>query len=202
MDKKDKMAVFQLMLKNFETDVMKNYFNDMVCEIPDYMFTMPASTSGKYHNAKQCEKFGQIYHEYMFSEILNYLLNLKHNKETYCLPIVRDCMRCVPVFHDSVKCGLNKSKYTVSEHPVLAAEWVRTTKVEHDIPSQFKEIIANMCESHSGEWNKDRGGNVIMSEPRNEMEFLIHECDILSSRYNLDYVIPDELNSVLEKLDV
>lgn len=37
--------------------MFKAYFNDMVGEIPDYIFTMPSSTSGKYHNATQCEKF-------------------------------------------------------------------------------------------------------------------------------------------------
>ena len=36
-----------------------------------------------------------------------------------------------------------------------------------------------------------------MSEPRNAREFFIHECDILSSRCDLDYIIPDELKELL-----
>ena len=38
----------------------------------------------------------------------------------------------------------------------------------------------------------------IMSEPRNAREFFIHECDILASRADLDYIIPDELKELLE----
>ena len=72
MNREYKQLVFKPLLKDFETEIFKDYFNDMVAEIPDYIFTMPSSTSGKYHNATQCEKFGQIYHEYMFASILNH----------------------------------------------------------------------------------------------------------------------------------
>lgn len=197
MDKKEKQLIFAPLLKDFETEIISEYFKDMVAEIPDYIFIIPSSTSGKYHNRTQCEKYGQIYHEYMFASILNHRLRLKGNREKYNTPEIRDCMRCVPVFHDAIKCGWNGSQYTVQDHPMLAAEWVRTTRVEHDISDEYKEMIACMCEAHSGEWNKNRSGKVIMPEPRNDMEFFIHECDILSSRADLDMIIPDELKDIL-----
>lgn len=199
MTKEEKQKVFSLMLEAFETDIFKEYFNDMVAEIPDYVFTMPSSTSGKFHNATQCQKFGQVYHVYMFFSILNYRLNLKWNLEKYSEPELRDAMRCVPVFHDAIKCGWNGSQYTVQNHPILAAEWVRNTKVAHDIPEEYKEKIACMCETHSGQWNKSRAGKEIMPEPRNDMEFFIHECDILSSRPNIDMIIPDALKNILNE---
>lgn len=80
---------------------------------------------------------------------------------------------------------------------MLAAKWVLDTKVKHDVPDNYKQMIADMCESHSGEWNRSRSGKVIMSEPRNAREFFIHECDILSSRCDLDYIIPSELKELL-----
>ena len=161
------------------------------------MYTMPSSTSGKFHNATQCQTYGQIYHVYMFDSILNHRLRLKLNKEFYATPEERDAMRCVPTLHDAVKCGWNGSRYTVQDHPLLAAKWVLETKVEHDIHIKYKQMIADMCEAHSGEWNKSRSGQVIMSEPRNPREFFIHECDILSSRCDLDYIIPNELKELL-----
>ena len=197
MDKEYKKQIFELLARNFETDIMKQYYLDMVAEMPDYIFTMPSSTSGKYHNKTQCQIFGQIYHIFMFDSIVNHRLRLKHNREKYTDPMQRDCMRAVAALHDAVKCGWDGSKYTVSEHPVLAAEWVKNTKVEHDIPDKYKEMIAGMCESHSGEWNTNRKKEVIMPEPRNDMEFFIHECDILSSRCDIDMIIPDELRELL-----
>lgn len=197
MTREEKQKVFEPIAKNFETEEFRAYFLDMVAEIPDYIFTMPSSTSGKFHNATQCQMYGQIYHIYMFDSILNHRLRLKLNKELYPTPEERDAMRCVPVFHDAIKCGWNGSRYTVQDHPILASKWVLSTKVTHDIPNEFKQMIADMCEAHSGEWNKNRAGQVIMSEPRNPREFFIHECDILASRADLDYIIPNELKEVL-----
>ena len=197
MEKEYKRKVFSLLAEKFETDKIRDYFLDMCEEIPDYIFTMPSSTSGKYHNPKQCERFGQLYHIFMFHAVLEHLLRLEHNKEIFSNAMQRDLMRCVPAFHDAIKCGWNGSLHTVHEHPMLSAEWVRNTKVKNDIPSEYKEMIAGMCEAHSGEWTTNIRSNVVLPEPRNDMELFIHECDILSSRSDLDMIIPSGLKDVL-----
>ena len=195
-----KQEIFKLLTYNFETQRFKDYFLDMCEHIPDYILTMPSSTSGKYHNEQQCQPHGQLYHIFMFQSIIESLLRLKGNRERFPTPDERDAMRCVPAFHDAIKCGWNGSQYTVQDHPMLAARWVIDTKVEHDIPDFFRQMIADMCEAHSGEWNKSRSGEVIMSEPRNEREFLIHECDILASRKDLSWEISDELKAMLDEI--
>lgn len=182
----NKKAVFKELLDQFETEEMRLYCEDMIEHIPDYIFTMPSSTSGKFHNATQCKPHGQIYHIIMFGAIMNYRLALKCNKAKFNNPIHRDAMRCVPIFHDAVKCGWNGSAFTVHDHPMLAGAWVRETKVEHDIDDRIKEMIARMCERHSGEWTSSKRSKVVLPEPETEMEILVHECDILSSRSDID----------------
>ena len=196
MTREEKIAVFQPYLDQFETDEIRLYCADMIAEIPDYIFTMPSSTSGKFHNATQCLPHGQVYHIIMFAEVMNYRLALKGNKEKFKSPSQRDAMRCVPFFHDAIKCGLNGSQYTVHEHPMLAGQWVRETKVEHDIDDKVKEAIARMCERHSGEWTTNKRSKIILPEPENAMELFIHECDILSSRSNIDMPPPEYLNNI------
>ena len=196
MTREEKIAVFQPYLKQFETDEMRLYCADMIAEIPDYIFTMPSSTSGKYHNATQCQPHGQVYHMIMFAEIMNYRLALKGNKEKFKSPVQRDAMRCVPFFHDAIKCGWNGSVYSVHEHPMLAGQWVRETKVEHDIDDKAKEAIARMCERHSGEFTTTKKSKVILPEPENAMELFVHECDILSSRNNIDMQPPEYLSDI------
>lgn len=201
MTNEQKRAVFRLAAEKFETNKIREYFLDMCEHIPDYIFTMPSSTSGKYHNATQCQTHGQIYHEYMFASILEHLLRLKHIKETFPNEIARDCMRCVPFFHDAVRCGLNGSSFTVHDHPVLAAEWVINTTVIHDIGEKEKQFIADMCAAHSGEWTTSNRSKVVLPEPKNAAEKLIHECDILSSRADLDWIIPQELKDALNGIE-
>lgn len=58
----DKVKVFEGLLNKFETDEIRNYCTDMIKEIPDYIFTIPSSTSFKYHNKTQCQPHGQIFH--------------------------------------------------------------------------------------------------------------------------------------------
>lgn len=193
----EKKAVFKELLDKFETEEIRLYCEDMIEQIPDYIFTMPSSTSGKFHNATQCQPHGQIYHIMMFGAIMNYRLALKCNQEKFKSPTQRDAMRCVPIFHDAIKCGWNGSQYTVHEHPMLAGAWVRETHVEHDIDEKIKERIARMCERHSGEWTSNKRSSVVLPEPENDMEILVHECDILSSRSDIDMQPSEYLRGIL-----
>lgn len=202
MTEEMKVAVFQPYLDKFETEEMKLYCTDMIKLIPDYIFTMPSSTTGKFHNATQCQQHGQIYHILMFAEIMNYRLALKCNQEKFKSPTQRDAMRCVPIFHDAVKCGWDGSAYTVHEHPMLAGQWVRETKVEHDIDDKIKDVIACMCERHSGEWTTNKRSKVVLPEPENAMEVFCHECDILSSRNNIDMAPPEYLSDIFKDVEV
>ena len=201
MTREEKIAVFQPLLNRFETDEMRMYCADMIELIPDYIFTMPSSTSGKYHNATQCQPHGQVYHIIMFAEIMNYRLGLKGNKEKFKSEIQRDAMRCVPIFHDALKCGVGGSTFSVHDHPMLAGAWVRDTKVEHDIDDKIKEAIARMCERHSGEWTTSKKSKIVLPEPENAMELFVHECDYLSSRNNIDMQPPEYLKDIFQDLN-
>lgn len=193
----NKKAVFKELLDKFETEKMRLYCEDMIERIPDYIFTIPSSTSIRYHNATQCKPHGQIYHIVMFGKIMNYLLDLKCNQDKFPSNVQRDAMRCIPIFHDALKCGWEQAEYSVHDHPLLAGEWVRTTRVEHDIEDSIKERIARMCERHSGSFTTSKHSDIVLPEPENEMEFLCHECDVLSSRSDLDILPSEYLETVL-----
>lgn len=198
-----KIKVFQKLLDEFETDEVRLYCEDMIKQIPNYIFDMTSSTSGKHHNKTQCLPHGQIYHIIMFGTITNYRLSLKYNKEKkFPEPRIRDAIRCVSMFHDALKCGDGTTSFTVHEHPLLAAEWVRTANVEHDIDQGLKEFIADMCAAHSGEWTTaKRGSKVVLPEPKIEAEIFVHECDYLASRSDIDMDIPEYLNEIFSESD-
>ena len=201
MTDEQKVAVFQPLLDKFETEEIRLYCADMIKLIPEYIFFMPSSTSGKFHNATQCKPHGQIYHILMFAEILNYLLELECNKEKFKSPQQRDAMRCVPIFHDALKCGAESSNFfTVHEHPMLAGSWVRETQVEHDGEAKVTEAVAGMRERHSGSWTTSKKSSVVLPEPENEMEKLIHMCDYLSSRNNIDMQPPEYLKEIFDDI--
>lgn len=197
----DKVKVFEGLLNKFETDEIRDYCADMIKEIPDYIFTIPSSTSFKYHNKTQCQPHGQIFHILMFAEVMNYVLGLEYVKEK-TNERQRDCLRCTPIFHDAIKCGLNGSQYTVHEHPMFAGEWVRNTSVEHDVDADTKAYIARLCESHSGEWTSTKRSKTVLPKPENDEQFFVHMCDYLASRSNLDMTYSDNVLAVLNNAEI
>lgn len=202
MTGENKIRIFEPVIAEFETEEVKLWIQDMIKEIPDYIFDMPSSTTGKHHNKTQCLPHGQIYHILMFCAIANYRLGLKYNKEKYSDPKRRDGMRCVGILHDAIKCGWEAGRFTVHNHPILASEWVLNSKMEHDIDSETKEFIAGLCASHSGEWTTaKRGSNVVLPEPQTEEQMFCHECDYLASRNNIDMDIPEYLEAIFAECD-
>lgn len=137
----------------------------------------------------------------MFAEVMNYVLGLEYVKEK-TNERQRDCLRCTPIFHDAIKCGLNGSQYTVHEHPMLAGEWVRNTIVEHDVDADTKAYIARLCESHSGEWASTKRSKTVLPKPENDEQFFVHMCDYLASRSNLDMTYSDEVISALGDISI
>ena len=141
------------------------------------------------------------------------LLNLEYNKNKFSNPIERDLMRCTPALHDMCKYGVLGSRtHTTSKHPLMAKEKLikinNQKNFKHPLKKEYLEILCEMCERHSGEWNvwKDKQafygywGDIYdeattgeMEKPQNDRDILIHECDMLASRTFLTYTIPDEL---------
>ena len=49
--------------------------------------------------------------------------------------------------------------------------------------------IAMCIETHSGQWNMDRDGNVIAEKPKTKLQEFVHLCDYIASRNYLEFDI-------------
>lgn len=193
-----KVDVFGSVLESFENENMKLYCIDMIKLMPDYNFTMPSSTTLKYHNATQCQPGGQSYHVIMVATIMNYILSLEYVKEKYSDSVQRDCLRIAAILHDAQK--TEGGKYTTHTHPVAAQKWVEETSVEHDIDKRLKRYIAWLIASHSGEWSTSNKSDVVLPKPKRDDQMLVHICDILGSRSNLDMIYTDDQRRAVEEM--
>lgn len=194
-----KTDVFKSVLKKFETKELREYCEDMIELVDERIFRMPASTTYKYHNATQCGYGGQCYHVLMAATIMNYILELDYTRKfIVTTKEQRDSMRTAMILHDSIKTGTDYGAYTVFEHPLLAKEWVENTKVEHDIPEETKKYIGNLIASHSGQWNSSTKSKMLLPTPSNSAEFIVHLCDYLGSRSDLDMIYDTEIKLAVE----
>lgn len=200
MTKEQKISLFKEALDKFETEEVKVFCSELIELMPEDAIVCSSSSTGKYHNAHQCKIFGNLYHTLMLCEIGNYLLELEHNQEKFPNPNERDCIRLAMCLHDSVKYGWNGAQYTQFTHPLMAAEFIKTAEVEHPIPKQGREYCADLVSSHSGQWNTSNRSKTVLPKPETEAQKLVHECDYLSSRSNIDMIYSDELDDTIYEI--
>lgn len=194
-----KTNVFKSILKQFETKELREYCEDMIELVDERIFRMPASTTYKYHNETQCKYGGQCYHVLMAATIMNHILELDYIKKNIATTeIQRDGMRTAMILHDSIKTGIDYGSYTVFDHPILAKEWIENTKVEHDVSKEIKKYIGNLVASHSGQWNSSKRSETLLPTPSNGAEFIVHLCDYLGSRSDLDMIYDTEMVMAVE----
>lgn len=200
MTREQKISIFKEVLEKFETEEIRLYCEDMIGLIPDDSLVLPSSTSLKYHNATQCRLWGNAYHLVMVAEVCNYFLGLEHNINKFPKEKQRDCIRAASILHDAIKLGFNGSQYSLFTHPVIAADWIKETVVEHDIKQALKDYIGGLCASHSGQWNTSNRSKEVLPKPETEEQMLIHMCDYISSRNNIDMTYSEEFEENIKKL--
>lgn len=109
------------------------------------------------------------------------------------------------LMHDSRKSGDDdaylKNKYTNFDHPILAANVIRNIE-SNLISSEEKEFIANIIESHMGQWNTDKKSDVILPLLKNKYQILVHLADYLASRKDLEILFTEEFTKVIEPIDI
>lgn len=185
----DKVAILQNEMDFINDELMQEFVEYCVENAPDYFFTMPASTTGKFHPSYTLGEGGLIKHTKAAVKIANDLLSLEQNSH---LP--KDEIIAALILHDSIKKGNNGSNYTVTEHPLYAADFIGKKidefEVEYEVECEELEdlrlkvnSIQRLIKSHMGQWNLDyRLGKAILPKPVEEDEKFVHTCDYLASR--------------------
>lgn len=190
-----KSDIFKDVLSMLEVEEMRLFCIDLLEKRDELNYTIPSSTSYKYHNKTQCQPGGQILHELMVATVMNYILGLEYIQNKFPKKLQRDCMRIAAIMHDC--CKTNGGQYTVHEHPILGGRFIEDCEVEHDIDTKLKKYINRLIQSHSGQWATSNRSSVILPKPENDAQFFIHLADYLSSRVNIDMTYPSEIYDLI-----
>lgn len=199
-----KVAVFKKELSYIESPIVRTIVEDLLSEVPNYFFEIPASSTGKYHPDYALGKGGLVRHTKAAALFANILstpnpLNLTRFQ--------LDCAIGAVILHDTRKSGLDdnvKSDYTRFDHPILAAKAVLNT-YGIDVPDMNNfaiysfnpEITRDILEpvlfiayaiaSHMGQWNTSKcSPDIVLPTPTTPIQQFVHICDYLASRKELD----------------
>lgn len=183
----EKAKSFDSLLGTFENEDIKNFAVECIETIPNYFWDVGASSTGKYHPQYALGDLGLARHTCALVRFLNHILNIDCYKNDFTSR-ERDLIRVAGIMHDSRKSGddeaYSKNKFTKFDHPVLAANEIRT--IIGFIPEEEVEFVAHAIESHMGAWNTDKRSKVVLPTPDTEAQKLLHLADYLASRKDID----------------
>lgn len=188
----DKIKIFTKELSYIKDQNIKESLQIMIDKIPDYFFTIPASSTGKYHPLYATGDGGLVRHTKSAVRMAYELYGIykfdNHKK---------DLMIMALVLHDSVKKGEIEEKYTRFDHPLLACEFLKKYSQELPLEKEDIEFICECISSHMGRFNTSEYSDIILPIPKTPEQKFVHMCDYLASRKVIDIHF-DQDNNVIE----
>ena len=166
--------------------------------LPQYFFNVAASSTGKYHPAYALGDGGLVRHTKASARFANHLLAIEQNKNTFNIKD-RSCIISAIILHDGWKHGDKGNSYTIHEHPIICAEWVRSSEcLDGIISNSGRELIASAIESHMGEFTSSKRSKIVLPKPQSDIQKFVHMCDYLASRKDIEVLFADEESTKLE----
>lgn len=196
MNKEEKVKAFEKELSYIKNEEIKHFVSVILENVPDYFFSIPASSTGKYHPKYALGEGGLLRHTRAAVRIAVELFNMHDENDEFTIE-EKDIIIASLILHDSVKNGFNESvKFTDAKHPIYATKLiesvVKTDERFDTIKDRFFEAQATRqlmgcIGSHMGKWTKDYKTKAeILIKPRTKMEKFVHLADYLASRKCLE----------------
>lgn len=166
--------------------------------LPDYFYVIPASSSGKYHPNYALGDGGLVRHTKAAVRIAWELLQNNSIGETFN-DKEKDLILLSLLLHDGLKSGLVKEQYTVFEHSLLMADFVKKNSL---LSNEDIDLVTSMIASHNGkgghgeQWNTSKYSRIVLPSPVNKYQKFVHMCDYLASRKFIE--IKFENNDIID----
>jgi len=191
-----KKQLFEEEINAFQDEKYKNAAVKLLELIPDYFYHVAASSTGKYHPSFSLGEGGLLRHTKVAFEFGKILLENPCFGDKYTSR-EKDLMLFAILFHDSFKHGLQEEKYTRSDHPLIAANFIIEHAKEIELDEEDAYFVSESIKSHMGPWNTDYyTKEEILPKPKNKYQSFVHMCDYLSSKKFLD--IKFDGNKIIE----
>jgi 23S rRNA maturation-related 3'-5' exoribonuclease YhaM len=177
----NKVDVFKKELSYIKNEKYVECAKNMIELLPDYFFTIPASSTGKYHPEFAQGDGGLVRHTKVAVRMA-YELSSNNSIGHSFKNDEKDLMMIALIMHDGAKSGIPKGKYTCVDHPLIISKLIRDNKSSIGLSDEEIDFVCSVIESHMGEWNTDFNGNEVLPLPKNKYQRFVHMCDFLASK--------------------
>jgi len=192
----DRSLIFKKEINYIKNERYKENAMKLINLLPDYFFSVPASSTGKYHPSFALGDGGLVRHTKVAVRLAIEMFNDESITGAYSNN-EKDLMIIALIMHDGLKSGLEKSDYTSFDHPLLVCNYIKENKDKIDFTDKEIEFICHVISSHMGPWNTSNYSDVILPKPESKFQRFVHMCDYLASRKFLDVKF-NENNDIIE----
>jgi hypothetical protein len=186
MNINERLSLFANELNDIQDNNLRQFAVQLLVNAPEYFFTVPASSSGKYHPYFAREVGGLVKHTRCV------IFYAECNAESFNFDShIKDLAIIAALAHDIKKQGNNNTgSHTVWEHPELAYNFILETQKNNPdlITVEDATIIANAILCHMGKWQHDAQftrGKKAFPLPTTLFDYAIQSADYMASRVEL-----------------
>ena len=178
----EKTNMFEKEYDFIKDDKKKKDLITLVGLLPDYFFTIPAASTGKYHPKFANTKNGLVKHTKVAVRIAYELLNNDTIGSKFS-DNEKDLIIMALILHDGLKLGLEAEKYTRFDHPLLISKFIMENSQKLTLTADELRTLCSMIETHMGQWTYDPyTKKETLPKPTTELQRFVHMCDYLSSK--------------------
>ena len=181
----EKIDYFKKELSYIKNERIRESCKTMISLLPDYFFSIPASSTGKYHPEFTLGESGLVRHVKAAVIIARDLLENPCIGDKYTSD-EKDLMLMSLILHDGLKSGLTHNRYTQFDHPTLIKNYIMDNKDKLKLEDSELKFVGRVIEAHMGPWNTDYNGQEVLPKPKTKYENFVHMCDYLASRKYLN----------------
>lgn len=204
MTRGEKISVFINELNYIKDNNLNAFARELIANAEDYFFTVPASSSGKYHPQFSLGVGGLVRH----TRCVAYFAmgaGESYNFDQH----TTDLLVIAALAHDIKKQGHISNGHTVREHPLYGADYVieMQSKFPNFITKEDAEKIAGAIRSHMGKWEGTREWvkdttKELFPMPKDGFEQALQMADYVASRkYILSFQF-DETEYTITENDI
>jgi hypothetical protein len=179
----DKVKAFEKELVYIKNNDIRRFTEKAIESLPDYFFTVPGSSSGKYHPAYALGEGGLLRHVRACVRVAVELFRM-HMFYGYFTNDELDIIIASLILHDGYKQGDGHTNHTVTEHPILVSFAIKENKdLDGIISDKYRDMICGNLEHHMGWWTTNsKTGAEVLEPPEGKMQNLVHLIDYICSR--------------------
>lgn len=192
----NKLDVFKKEMGYIKNDRYRRSLEKLILELPDYFFVVPASSSGKHHSAYALGEGGLVRHTKAAVALAKTLLYENKVFGEGFNSDEKDLIIIALILHDGLKLGIEESKHTLFEHPLLMVDFIENKRNILDFNDSEIELLTSMIASHMGPWTSRQDSPYVLPLPITKYQKMVHICDYFVSRKFVNIIF--ENNDVID----